>query len=214
MPEQVTFAAQRRNIMGKAVRRLRREGLIPANVYGHNRESIPIQINALDFGRFLKTHGPTTILRLNLGDGAAGEMAVVRHVQHEPRTSDIQHVDFMHVEMTEPIHARIPIHIEGEAPAVKLTDGILLHLAEAVDVEALPTALPDAVTLDVSGLQAINDSLHVSDLHIPSGVKVLTDAAEPVVKIERPRVNVEGLEPGPEAVPTEGAPEPGVGTTL
>ncbi|HEV2404550.1 MAG TPA: 50S ribosomal protein L25 [Ktedonobacterales bacterium] len=202
MSDQVTFSVQRRTVTGKAVRRLRREGYIPANIYGHHRESLSIQLNEQEFSRFLKANAATTILRLALADGAS-ETAVVRHVQRRPVSGEIEHVDFLHVEMFEPIRARVPIHFEGEEQVAKETGGISLHLQESVEVEALPTALPDALVLDVGSLHELNATLHVSDLRVPSGVKVVTDTAEPVVKIEPPRVLVEPVETAPEAVPTE-----------
>ena len=208
MSDQVTFSAQRRTVTGKAVRRLRREGYIPANIYGHHRDSVSIQISEQEFTRFLKENGATTILRLALGDGAS-ETAVVRHVQRRPVSGEIEHVDFLHVEMSEPIRARIPIHFVGEEQVAKETGGISLHLQESVEVEALPAALPDALILDVTSLHDLNATLHVSDLRVPSGVKVMTDTAEPVVKIEPPRVLVEPVETAPEAVPSEQTSEAG-----
>jgi large subunit ribosomal protein L25 len=192
MPEQVPFAAERRTVMRKKVKRLRQQGLIPANIFGRHRASLPIQINGLEFNRFLRRHAPTTLIRLTLSDGVV-DTALVRHVEHDPRTGDIVHVDFMHIEMNEPIRARIPVRLEGEAPAVKLSDGVLLQLADTVEVEALPGALPDVLTVDVSHLEHLNDAVHVSDLHVPPGVKVLTDEAELLAKVEPPRV-VEAVE--------------------
>jgi large subunit ribosomal protein L25 len=189
MPEQVTFPAERRELMGKKVKQLRHQGLIPGNIYGHNRESVPIQLNAHNFWRFLTTHPATTLVNLTFGKGHA-ETAVVAHVQIEPRTHAIQHVDFRHVEMTEPIRVRVPVRMEGDAPAVKLYDGVLLHLQDAVEVEALPRDLPAALALDISGMAELKQTLHVSDLRVPSGVTVLTDAAEPVVKVEPSRISV------------------------
>lgn len=203
MAEQVRVSAQRRTVTGKAVRRLRREGLIPANIYGHNIQPTAIQLDEQEFSRFLKAHGPTTIISLALS-GGANQAAVVRHVQRRPVTGTIEHVDFLHVEMSEPIRARIPIRFEDEEQVVKETSGVVLHLLEAVEVEALPSALPDALTISVSEhLHEVNTSLHVSDLHAPPGVKLLTDPTEPIVKVEPPRVLVEPTAPEPEAVPSE-----------
>lgn len=187
MPDRATFSADRRTLFGKKVKRLRREGIVPANIYGHNRPSTPIQINTLEFSRFVRKHAATTLIRLTLPDGAS-DTALIAHVEHDPRTGNILHVDFKHVEMGQPIHARIPVRIEGVAPAVKINDGVLLPLTDMIEVEALPTQLPEALTVDVSGLDQINAAVHVSDLRVPSGVKVLTDAAETVVKVEPPRV--------------------------
>jgi large subunit ribosomal protein L25 len=203
MPDQVNFTAQRRELRGKKVRFLRRQGLLPANIYGRERESVPIQINGHDFGRFLATHPAATLLRLSLGDGQS-DTVVVRHVQHRPSTGAIQHVDFMHVELTEPIRVRIPIRLEGEAPAVKTADGVLLQLLETLEVEALPGDLPPGLVLSVSDMATLKDVHYVRDLQVPPGVKVLTASDEPVVKIEPPRIAVEVAEVAPAQPPEEG----------
>lgn len=214
MPEQVTFTAQRREIMKKKVSQLRRQGIIPANIYGHNRASVPVQVNAHDFERFLATHSATTVLRLTL-DGTS-ETAVVRHVQHNPRNGSIEHVDFLHIEMSEPIRVRVPIHLEGDAPALKTTDGMMLQTLDTVEVEALPGDLPDAIGLDVSDMKDLKAAHTVRDLKVPSRVTVLTDPDEPVAKIEPPRIQAEEPAAAAEApaaeAPAAAAAEAGAGT--
>lgn len=198
MPNQVPFTAQRRDVMKKKVSRLRRQGIIPGNIYGHNRTSVPVQLDAHDFERFLATHSATTVLSLTL-DGTS-ETAVVRHVQHNPRNGTIQHVDFLHIEMSEPIRVRVPIHLEGDAPALKLTDGMMLQMLDTVEVESLPGELPDAIILDVTDMDDLNATHYVRDLKVPSRVTLLTDPDEPVAKIEPPRIQVEETTPAaPEA---------------
>jgi large subunit ribosomal protein L25 len=204
MAEQVTFAVQRRTAFGKAASKLRRQGIIPGNIYGGGRESIAIQLNGLDFQRFLAKHSATTLLRLQLGDGAKDETVVVRHVEREPATHAIQHVDFLHVELSQAMRARLPLHLTGDAPAVRLYGGVLLTLLDHIEVEARPTDLPKALTLDVSGLEELKATLHVRDIAAPESVKVLTNADEPVVKIEPPRVVEEEVAPAAAAA-SEGA---------
>lgn len=201
MPEQVPFTAQPREIMKKKVSRLRRQGIVPGNIYGRNRASVPIQMNAHDFERFVATHPATTLLRLTV-DGTA-ETAVVRRVQHNPRNGTIEHVDFLHVEMSEPIRVRIPIHLEGDAPALKTTDGMMLQLLDTVEVEALPADLPDAIGLDVSDMEELKATHVVRDLNVPSRVTLLTDPDEPVAKIEPPRIVVEEVAPAAAEAPAE-----------
>ena len=219
MPEQVKFAVAPREITGKKVRQLRRRGILPGNIFGHGRESRPIQFDAHEFSKFLKGHGPTTLLSLTLDSGAA-ETAVVRHVQHDPRTNAIQHVDFMHIEMSEPIKVAIPIRLTGESPAVKNFDGVMLQLLETLEVESLPANLPNAVALDISDMAEMKETRYVRDLRVPPSVTVLTDADEPVVKIEPPRIVVEEVAPAaaaaaeaPAAAPAgEAATAPEAGT--
>lgn len=201
MPDQVTFAAQKRDVMGKAVKRLRRKGIIPGNIYGLGRPSVPIQFDAHDFELLVRKHSATTLLRLSLDGGGASESALVRHVQHEPRTGAIQHVDFLHVALSEPIKARVSLRLEGESPAVRSRDGLLLHLVDTVEVEALPANLPTALTLDISGMAEVKATLYVRDIQLPSNVKLLADPDEPVAKIEPARVIAE------EPVAAEAAPE-------
>lgn len=204
MPEQVKFTAQRREVMKKKVKQLRRQGIIPGNIYGHNRASVPVQVNAHDFERFLATHAAATLLRLAV-DGAS-ETAVVRHVQHNPRNGAIEHVDFLHIEMSEPIRVRIPIHLEGNAPALKVTDGMMLQMLDTVEVEALPGNLPDAIALDVTDMAELKATHYVRDLKVPSRVTVLTDPEEMVAKIEPPRIVVEEVAPAAAEAPAEEAP--------
>lgn len=202
MPEQVKFAVQPREVTGKKVRQLRRRGILPGNIFGHNRESQAIQFDALEFSRFLKAHRGTTLLALTVDSGTA-ETAVVRHVERDPRTNSIQHVDFMHIEMSEPIKVAIPIHLEGVSPAVKNYDGVLLQLLEAIEVEALPANLPDAVTLDISDMAELKETRYVHHLRVPANVTVLTGSDEPVVKIEPPRIIVEEAAPVAAEAPAE-----------
>lgn len=190
MPDQVPFTAEKRTITGKAVKRLRKRGIIPGNIFGGGRESQAIQMSAHEIERFLATHTRTTVLRLGLDDGAGAHNVVVTHVQHQPATHAIQHVDFLLVDLNRPIKAKVPIRVVGSAPAMKISGAIMLHLLEAVDVEARPVDLPAALELDVSGLAELKTALHVSDLRMPAGVTVLTDSAEPILKIEPSRISV------------------------
>ncbi|MFI5272465.1 MAG: 50S ribosomal protein L25 [Ktedonobacterales bacterium] len=184
MPDQVPFSAQKRTIEGKAVKRLRKQGIVPGSIYGQGKPSQAIQMDAHTLTRFLATHTGTTVLRMNLGDGAGEASVVVAHVQHEPVTREIQHVDFMHVNLTQVMKAKVPVHTVGEAPAMKIGGAVMLHLLDSVEVEARPGDLPDALELDISELKELKSALHVSDLRTPPGVTILTDAAEPILKIE------------------------------
>jgi large subunit ribosomal protein L25 len=197
--EQVTFAAQRRTVTGKAVRQLRKQGIVPGNIVASGRDSVAIQLNGLDFQRYLAKNAPTTVLRLILDGGKAGETVMVQRVEHEPVTRAILHVDFIQVNMSQAMRARVPIHMEGDAPGVKTYNGLLLTLLDHVEVEARPADLPQALPLDVTGLTELNMMLHVSDIAVPKNVKVLTDPDEAVVRLEPPRT----IEAAP--APTEAA---------
>jgi large subunit ribosomal protein L25 len=208
MAEQVSLEIEPRTVLGKQVRRLRREGILPANIYGHGRESRPVQINSLEFRKLLNAHGATRVIQLRLNGSA--EPALVRHIEREPKTGKIQHVDFMHVEMNEKLRARVNVHLTGDAPAVKTLSGVLLHLVDAVEVECLPADLPDSLEVDVSGLEELDVPVLVSDIKLPRQVTLLTDGAEQVAKVVASRAEKVEEAAAPEAAeaPAEAAEAP------
>src|SRR5947209_7406295 len=107
MADQATLQAEKRTVMGKAVKRLRKEGLIPANVANNDGAPTAIQIDRHELERFMKTHGRTTLIRLTI-TGAPEQTTMIAHVQREPVSGQIQHVDFLHVQMNQLMHTRVP----------------------------------------------------------------------------------------------------------
>lgn len=183
MSEQIVLQAQQRSIAGKAVRQLRRQGILPANIYGNHRQSVAIQIPRIELERIFKAHGAHALFRLTIMPGGVEDTALVRHIQREPTTGAIQHVDFYRVQLDERIRARVPLRITGEAPAVKTEGGVLLHTLDALELEALPASLPQALTVDISGLRELNSSLTAGDVPLPPDVTLLTSADEIVITI-------------------------------
>jgi large subunit ribosomal protein L25 len=216
MAEQVVLQAEKRTVTGKAVRNLRRAGTLPANLTGRKQEAEAIQVNGHEFERLLKAHGPTTIIKLAIAPSRQTQNAVVGRVSRDPITGAIEHIDFRHVEMNVAMRARVPLHVVGESPAVKAREGILLHLLNDLEVEALPADLPEAIEVDVSSLDAVDAAVHVKDLPLPGKVKAITDAEEPVIKVTQTRAaieeaaTVEKPEEGEAAAP-EGEAAPGEG---
>jgi len=115
-------------------------------------------------------------------------------------------VDFRRVQLNQPVHARVPLHLTGEAPAIRLHGGVLLHLLDAVEIESLPANIPEAVMLDISPLDELNSLLTVADIQLPKNVKLVSAATEPAVTIKPPRIEVPEVE-APAAAP-EVAPLP------
>jgi large subunit ribosomal protein L25 len=219
MAEQVVLQAEKRTVTGKAVRNLRRAGTLPANLTGRKQEAEAIQVNGHEFERLLKSHGRTTIIKLAIAPSRQTQNAVVGRVSRDPITGAIEHIDFRHVEMNEVMRARVPLHVVGESPAVKAREGILLHLLNDLEVEALPADLPEAIEVDVSSLDAVDAAVHVKDLPLPAKVRVITDAEEPVIKVTQTRAAIEeaatvetaeeaeAAAPEGEAAPSEGEAE-------
>jgi large subunit ribosomal protein L25 len=181
--------------LGKKVRALRRQGLTPANIYGHNVESQAIQVATEELKHVLKSAGRNDIVYLRL-DGDDPRPTFVRDVQQHPITDAIQHIDFLQISLREKVRADVPIHLIGLSPAVDTFGGILMHGLDHVTVEALPTEVPSFLEIDVSPLTEINQALHVSDLDLPDGVTLLTDIEQVVAKVAPPAV--EPVEEAPE----------------
>lgn len=203
--KQVTLKAERRTILGKQVKHLRRDGILPANIYGHQQESLAIQVDAHEMDRALKTHGATQLYRLVIAPDGKQETVMVRHITRQPATNVMQHIDFLHVRMTEPMRAKVPIRIVGEAPAVRLHDGVLIQALDYAEVEALPAELPEAIELDISDIDELNTSRNAGALKVPRKVTLLTPEDEVVMSIQAPRVVAEEV-PAAEEQPAATAP--------
>lgn len=176
-----------REVLGKKVKRLRREGLTPANIYGHRVDSRAVQVSTDDLRHVLQQAGRNDIVYLRL-DGDEPRPTFVKGVQRNPVTDAILHVDFLQISLRERVRMDVPIHLVGKAPAVDTFGGILMHGLDRVTVEALPTDVPSALEADVSGLANIDQSLHVSDLTAPEGVEILTDPEQVIAKVSPPAV--------------------------
>jgi len=202
-----------REVLGKKVKLLRKDGVTPANIYGNGIESRAIQIPSDELLRVLQAAGRSEIVYVSL-DGEE-RPTFVYGVQRNPVTDLILHVDFLQIDLTKKVKIDIPVHIVGAAPAVETYQGILVHSLDHVTVESLPTDVPSDLEVDVSVLEEIDQSLHVSDLTTPEGVEILTDGRQMIAKVEPPAVEVvdeptvdEELLEGEEGeVPEEGAEE-------
>ena len=200
-----------REVLGKKVRALRREGLTPANIYGSKVDSTAVQVSTEELRHVLKTAGRNDIVYLRL-DGDEPRPTFVRDIQQNPVTDAILHVDFLQISLRDKVRADVPIHLVGLSPAVDTLDGILMHGLDHVSVEALPTEVPSFLELDVSSLVEINQALHVSDLELPEEVTLLTDPEQVVAKVAPPAVEPEPeVEEEEEGVEGEAAEEEGAG---
>ncbi len=201
-----------REILGKKVRKMRREGITPANIFGHHVESRAIQVSTEELKHVLRSAGRNDIVYLRL-DGDEPRPTFVRDVQQNPVSDAILHVDFMQISLKDKVRLEVAIHLVGLAPAVDTLGGILVHGLDHVTVEALPTEVPSVIEVDADGLEAIDQALHVSDLQVPEGVTILTDMEQVVAKVAPPAVEIveevaeEEVEEGAEEAAEEGAEE-------
>jgi large subunit ribosomal protein L25 len=190
---QVELVAERRVLFGKKVKRLRREGQVPAVMYGHGFDPVPLQFEERNLQQVLSHVGGSQLIGVKIKGEDQQEMTLVRDVQRDPIRLNVLHVDLYRVEMTERITAEIPLEIIGESPVVESGEGILLQGVSTIEVECLPGDLVDALEVALSDLVELDQSLHVRDLAIPSGIDVLTDMDEMVARVVRP-VSEEALE--------------------
>lgn len=197
--EEVILNAERRGTLGKQVKALRRNGRLPAVVYGHHIQPVAILLDTKEASRLLSGITSSHLIKVSV-DGEQHNV-LVREKQRNPITGVLLHVDFLAVSMTEKLRANVMIVLEGEAPAVKELDGIVVTRIDQLEVESLPGDLPERITVDISTLAAIGDAVYVRDLPVPSAVQVLTDPDEMVVLViaqeaaEAEEVEVVGEEP-------------------
>jgi large subunit ribosomal protein L25 len=202
-------------VTGKAVARLRRDGVLPAVVYGHGVESTNVSVDAHEFELLRRRTGPNTLIDLAV-DGKKAKPVLVHGVQVHPVTRRPLHVDLFLVRMTEEMTVDVPLVAVGTSQAVEIAGGTLMHVAEAVKVRALPDHLPQSIEYPIESLVDFDSVIHVSDLVIPADATLLTDGDEIVAKVLPPRVEIEEAPVVAEAEEAaegeaegEGAAEPG-----
>lgn len=182
--EEITLKASKRNVIGKQVNALRREGILPAVVYGRRMESIPISLDMREASRILEKAATSALIVLEV-DGEK-YYTLVREKQRNPVLGTFRHIDFQAVSLTEKVRANVAIQLVGEAPAVDMYFGILVSNLEKLSVESLPKKLPERIEVDLSNLKEIGDALHVRDLVLPEGVEALDNPDEMVVVVIAP----------------------------
>jgi large subunit ribosomal protein L25 len=219
--ERVKLTVQERESRGSAAsRRLRENGLVPGVLYGNGGQAHPFSIEERELRRVLTgDHGLHAILDVVLEGQQKAHHAVLKEYQLDPTRARLLHIDLQEVRLDQAIHTQVVVELVGESEGVK-EGGVLSQVNREVNVEALPMEVPDRLELDVSSM-VIGDTLRVSDLRVPEGVKLLDDpetvlaSVTPPTKIEEPEVVEEELEEGelpegevPEGEAPEGADQP------
>lgn len=199
--DEVVLKASRRTVLGKQVKAIRREGKLPAVIYGHHIDPISIVMDLRDTSRSLTGLAPSTLVTVEV-EGTPHK-ALVKEKQRNKITGTLLHVDFLAVSMTEKLRSQVYMEIVGLAPAIKDFDGVLVTGSDEVEVECLPQDLPERIVVDVSGLLKIGDGIYVRDLAIPEGVKILADPDTMVALITAQAAVEEEVAPVVEEVVTE-----------
>jgi large subunit ribosomal protein L25 len=186
------YAASPRTLLGKNVARMRKDGMLPANVFGRGLDSAAIQLTTKDARELLKIHGLNTLVNLHVEGEPAPRPVVVRHVQRHAVSHDLQHVDFYQVDLERRIEAHLSVVVIGTAPAVQTYQGVLLHGADTVVVSALPAFMPPHLEVSVDGITELDGQVTAADLTLPAGVTLLSPPDVMLARVSRPRVAVEG----------------------
>lgn len=185
-----SLAARPREVTGKAVKKLRSAGQLPAVVYGHGVDSTNVTLDAHEFDLLRKHAGPNALIDLSV-DGKKADPVLIHAVQIHPVNRRPLHADLFLVRMTEELTVDVRLVATGESAAVTQLNGTLLHPTEHVRIKALPDHLPQSIEYPIDSLVDFDAAIHVRDLTIPDDVTLLTDPDEVIAKVQAPRIEVE-----------------------
>jgi large subunit ribosomal protein L25 len=193
MSESTVLTVFPRTVIGKASRRLSTEGRIPAVLYGMGREALAIEVVRHDFEQFMHHHSAgSTLVEIQIEGEKKPVNAMIREMQLGVLKGEIMHVDFMAVSLDIAIHAVVTLRFVNDPAGVK-AGGVLTIDKHEINIEAKPAEIPETLELDVSALE-VGDSLHISDVVVPAGVKILDDPDAIIASVTPPTVAVEAEE--------------------
>lgn len=177
--EKVILDAEKRELTGKKVSRLRREGKIPAVIYGRDFESTPISLDRRATTNTLAKVSSSTILTVKIG--AQEQSTLIREIQKDYLKNEIIHIDFLAVSSKEKLRTSVSINLVGDAPVLEEYEALIVAGIEGIEVECYPQDLPESIEVDLSSLKELGDAIYVRDLAVPANVEFLTDSEELVV---------------------------------
>lgn len=201
--EVVALSLEKREVTGKAVKHLRNEGLVPAVIHDHGKESLIVMGPMPEMMKAYMRAGKHHPIELTVGKQLY--TALIKTAEFDPKKHLLQHIVFNAVDANQTVETEIPVHITGEIPAEKVGLMVITQL-DHVDVEAIPKDLPDELLVDGSNLVEIGDKLSVADLVAPAGVTILTEPEHPIAVVEETKAQIseEEIVEGEEGAETEG----------
>ena len=208
MADKLKLKLEPRKTLGRKVKAMRNQGVLPGNIYGKGIKSLSVQASLKDFSLIFSKAGETNIIELDVAKESKVRPALIHQVMVDPVSGQLLHADFRQVDLSQAVKVAVPIELIGEAPAVQ-QGGVLVQLLNEVEVEALPNDLPDKFTVDVSKLSEMNQGITLKELRAGDKVKLMVENLdELVVKIDQPTKEVVAPEPVVEEVPAEGEAAP------
>lgn len=190
MAEQLALSVDERTLFGKKVNRLRREGILPATVYGKGVGPFSVQLDAREFGQLYKRAGRTSLIEVAV-PGQPKQSAFVHAVQRHPVRRDVIHVDFLVVDLTVEMTVAVPMHFINEPEVVERGDAILSHLLTTIEIRTLPANVPSHLDVDVSGLENFDQNVQASEIPLPEGVELVTPGDTIVASLTPPQLEQE-----------------------
>ncbi len=182
MADRPSLKVTKRTVFAKKLKGLRKQGILPGNIYGKDIKSTPVELPYKEFEAVFKETGESGLVDLKLDSEV--RPVLIKNVAYESVSRLPLHADFYQVNMKEKVKTMVPLEIVGEAKAVADQIGLMLTPAQEVEVEALPADLPEKIEINVEGLAAVGDQITVEQLKVPAGVEILTDPGQVVVKID------------------------------
>jgi large subunit ribosomal protein L25 len=203
--EELKLAAAKRDVLGKRNRFLRRRGITPAHLFGHDLESISLQCDTSELRKIVAHAGTTRLVSLEIVGEDGPKSVFVREIQRDALGKNLLHVDFYQVRRGEKINADIPIVLVGEAPAMKDKGRLLSRGITELSIECLPEKVPPQIEVDISNLVELEQTIHVKDISLDPDITVHDDPEQMVVKVAEIVIKVEEEKPVvAEAVAAEG----------
>ena len=190
--QSLTLQANKRNVLGKKTRFLRRQGVTPAHLFGHGLESLPLQCDTAELQQIIAKAGTTRLISLGIEGDKRPRSIFIREIQRDACTGKLLHVDFYQVRMEEKIKSDIPIVLVGEAPAMKEKGRVLTHGVTSLSIECLPDKIPPQVEVSLSSLEELDQAIFVRDIALSPDITLITDPDQMVVKVSE--VYVEKVE--------------------
>jgi len=179
--------ATKREITGSGVEKLRKEGLVPAVIYGKGKENINLSINKIEFNKVFSKAGENSLIDLFIENDSRPHNVLAHDVQFHPVNDEPIHIDFYEVRMDEEVETEVPLVFINESPAVKDLEGTLITNKTEITVKCLPANIPHEISVDISKLITFEDTIKASDLNIPANVELLMEPEETIALVNPPR---------------------------
>ena len=192
--DDLTLQVAKRNVLGKKNRFLRRQGITPAHLFGHNIESQALQCDTLQLKQIIAHAGMTRLISLKIDGEKQPKSVFVREIQRDAVSNQLFHVDFYQVKKGEKIAFNVPIILVGESPAMKGKGRMLTHGITSLSIECLPDRVPPQIEVDISLLEEVEQAIHVKDIVLDPDITVNADPEQLVVKVTEAVVKVEEVE--------------------